>query len=134
MRFNLCCFFFFILFYFIINITYFVLQSNSESLTSSKCYTPLDALSNMQPPPGPGIQHGVTHPHMGPPHQHVLPLPQHQLSPGRRHGCPSAFTAPLSAPPYPPPPPSSASTSHHHPSQLPPEPGYIHGKQARFVL
>ncbi|RZC33700.1 hypothetical protein BDFB_011188, partial [Asbolus verrucosus] len=90
-------------------------QSNSESLTSCKSYTPLDALSNMQPPPGPGIQHGVPHQHMGPP-QHVLPLPQHQLSPSRRHGCPSAFSAPHAAPPYPP----------HHPPPIPGDPGYVH--------
>lgn len=54
-------------------------------MPSTKSYTPLDALSNMQPPPGPGIQHN--HPvihgqqHLGPP-QHVLPMPAHQLSPG----------------------------------------------------
>ncbi|XP_001816051.2 proteoglycan 4 isoform X2 [Tribolium castaneum] len=88
-------------------------NSNSESLTSCKSYTPLDALSNMQPPPGPGIQH--PHQHMGPP-QHVLPLPQHQLSPSRRHGCPSAFSTPHPAP-YPP----------HHPPPIPGDPGYVHG-------
>ncbi|XP_063904967.1 bromodomain-containing protein 4 isoform X4 [Zophobas morio] len=86
-------------------------NSNSDSLTSCKSYTPLDALSNMQPPPGPGIQHGA-HQHMGPP-QHVLPLPQHQLSPSRRHGCSSAFSTPHAPPPYPP----------HHTV----DPGYPHG-------
>ncbi|XP_072391722.1 uncharacterized protein Hers [Diabrotica undecimpunctata] len=84
-------------------------NSNSESLPSSKSYTPLDALSNMQPPPGPGIQHPVLHgQQMGPP-QHVLPMPPHQLSPGLRHSCSSAFSSPHSTPGYPTPP------GHHPP-------------------
>ncbi|CAH1159388.1 unnamed protein product [Phyllotreta striolata] len=87
-------------------------NSNSDSMPSSKSYTPLDALSNMQPPPGPGIQHGHPVQHMGPP-QHVLPLPPHQLSPGLRHGCSSAFSSPNSNPAY------------HHPP-LPGEPGFVH--------
>lgn len=82
----------------------------------------MDALSNMQPPPGPGIQ---SHPHMGPP-QHVLPMPQHQMSPTRRHGCSSAFSAPHAPPPpYPPPPP---------PPPIPGEPGYVHGESEAFLL
>ncbi|KAG5885083.1 hypothetical protein JTB14_026227 [Gonioctena quinquepunctata] len=95
-------------------------NSNSDSVPS-KSYTPLDALSNMQPPPGPGIQHNhpVVHgqQHMGPP-QHVLPMPAHQMSPGLHHSCSSAFSSPHSTPNYQIPP------GHHPPIQA--EPGYVH--------
>ncbi|XP_056643021.1 uncharacterized protein LOC130449310 [Diorhabda sublineata] len=96
-------------------------NSNSDSMPSSKSYTPLDALSNMQPPPGPGLQHN--HPvlhgqqHMGPP-QHVIGMPPHQLSPGLRHSCSSAFSSPHSTPSYQTPP------SHHPPIQG--DAGYVH--------
>lgn len=94
---------------------------------SCKSYTPLSALSSMQPP-GTPVQHPLVPPqHVG--SQHVMPLsaPQHipHSSPiGRRHGCASAFSAPPTGP-YGPPPPA-----HHHPPPPPPpsDPGYIHGK------
>ncbi|KAJ8979239.1 hypothetical protein NQ317_012149 [Molorchus minor] len=99
-------------------------NSNSDSLpSSSKSYTPLDALSNMQPPPGPGIQHN--HPVLHGPPQHVLPLPPHQLSPGLRHGCSSAFSSPHANPNYQLPP-------GHPPMQG--EPGYVHVHIAFLLL
>ncbi|KAJ8922792.1 hypothetical protein NQ315_007827 [Exocentrus adspersus] len=103
-------------------------NSNSDSMPSSKSYTPLDALSNMQPPPGPGIQHNHTVVHnqqhnMGPP-QHVLPIPPHQISPGRRHGCSSAFSSPHSTTNYSLPP-------GHPPMQG--EPGYVHGLLSKDI-
>ncbi|XP_022914588.2 bromodomain-containing protein 4 isoform X1 [Onthophagus taurus] len=92
-------------------------NSNGES-TPSKSYTPLDALSNMQPPTGTTGQHSVPigHHHLGPPH--ISP----QLSPlPRRHGCSSAFSAPPGH--YP-----ATGHHHHHPqTQLHPEQGYVHG-------
>lgn len=85
----------------------------TTALAASPCksYTPLSALSSMQPP---GHHHG--HP----------PVPACQgprgppLSPlQRRHGCTSAFTAP---PNYAPPPPGQP-----HPQGPPPHPD-VHGK------
>ncbi|CAH0561399.1 unnamed protein product [Brassicogethes aeneus] len=87
-------------------------NSTSDSIQSStKSYTPLDALSNMQPPPGPGIQHGhpgvISH---GPVPVAVPVVPPHavlQHAPvgAVRHGCSSAFTSPHAAGAgYPPPP------------------------------
>lgn len=66
-----------------------------------KSYTPLDALSSMQPPG----------------HHHQQPQPRTApLSPiGRRHGCSSAFTAPPNYGPHQPTPP-----------QVQQDPGYIH--------
>nr|CAI5828081.1 unnamed protein product [Callosobruchus analis] len=85
-------------------------------------YTPLDALSSMQPPSAPpGIHHHHHHQHVmatgppPPPAQHVLHA-THQLSPGLRHGCSSAFSSPHSAPGY------------HPPIQA--ESGYVHGEFA----
>lgn len=100
------------------------MQSNGES-TPSKSYTPLDALSSMQPPGGSGTPHGVS---IGP--HHLGPhIGAHgsQLSPlGRRHGCNSAFSAPPG--PY-------AQGHHHHPPPLTTnEPGYIHGKSIFSIL
>ncbi|CAH1968750.1 unnamed protein product [Acanthoscelides obtectus] len=91
----------------------------SCSGTSSKSYTPLDALSSMQPPSAPpGIHHHHHHQHVmttgpPPPPQHVLHA-THQLSPGLRHGCSSAFSSPHSTPGY------------HPPIQG--EAGYVHDK------
>lgn len=79
-----------------------------------KSYTPLGALSSMQPP--------GTH------------VPPPAMSPsGRRHGCSSAFSAP---PAYGPPP----AHHRHPPGPTPPPPpdqpppGYIHGKCCPFIL
>ncbi|XP_030745713.1 bromodomain-containing protein 4-like isoform X2 [Sitophilus oryzae] len=100
-----------------------LLQSTSSSEntssdgqpTCSKSYTPLDALSSMQPPPGPGI-------HSGPPGHHIpcTPLPGHQIgSPQHRQ---------------PPPPTQSSFSSPHHAFHPPSsqgsssgEQGYVHG-------
>ncbi|KAJ9595357.1 hypothetical protein L9F63_027258 [Diploptera punctata] len=101
-----------------------------------KSYTPLGALSNMQPPgsavPPPHHHH---HPHPHPhPHTHPPPcaVPPQQPPPragasisplGRRHGCASAFSAP---------PPPNAAYGPHHPPPPPPQgqsdPAYIHGE------
>ncbi|KAK5643401.1 hypothetical protein RI129_007246 [Pyrocoelia pectoralis] len=91
-----------------------------------KSYTPLSALSSMQPPGTPN-QHGVPQ-HVN--SQHVIPLPTSQHTPhtspvGRHHGCTSAFSAPPPGPYGPPPPPPPA---HHTSSSAPPgDPNYIHG-------
>ncbi|XP_017784424.1 PREDICTED: bromodomain-containing protein 4 isoform X2 [Nicrophorus vespilloides] len=75
-----------------------ILQSSSSTTTQentnietppSKSYTPLDALSNMQPPAGTSSSGVPLGHHHLPPHSQMSPL-------GRRgHGCPSsAFSAP----------------------------------------
>ncbi|KAK6634002.1 hypothetical protein RUM44_004609 [Polyplax serrata] len=82
---------------------------NCTSPRGHKSYTPLSALSNMQPPAG------APHTHLPPPphhHHHLCGMGQHRPPPdhymghgpishqrpmsplGRRHGCTSAFTAP----------------------------------------
>ncbi|XP_021916098.1 uncharacterized protein LOC110828084 isoform X2 [Zootermopsis nevadensis] len=123
-----------------------------------KSYTPLGALSNMQPPGaavvgGPPPPHHHHHPHAHP-HAHAPPCnvppqqpPPHRGGPinpgvgpvhppisplGRRHGCSSAFSAPPPPPTaaYGPPPQHPQPPHHHHP--LPPQgqqdPTYIHGE------
>ncbi|XP_068085713.1 nucleolar and coiled-body phosphoprotein 1-like [Anabrus simplex] len=108
---------------------------------SMKSYTPLGALSNMQPPgapPPPPHPHAHPHPHPPPPpHPHPHPPHPHPCGPrsplGRRHGCASAFSAP---PPGPPaaysqhPPPPGQPTTGPPPVSVPPpgqqDPAYIH--------
>ncbi|XP_031340964.1 uncharacterized protein LOC116169077 [Photinus pyralis] len=102
-------------------------NTTENAQQSCKSYTPLSALSSMQPPGTPN-QHGVPQ-HVN--SQHVIPLPTSQHTPhtspvGRHHGCTSAFSAPPPGPYGPPPPPPPA---HHTSSSAPPgDPNYIHGK------
>ncbi|XP_066254096.1 uncharacterized protein Hers [Euwallacea similis] len=87
-------------------------HSDAQSC-SSKSYTPLDALSNMQPPPGPGI-HTTLPPHPGMPCQ--VGSPSH-----RQHPPTSAFTSPHHGP---------VGLSQVPPGQAPPpDPhgGYVRG-------
>ncbi|XP_023722154.1 uncharacterized protein LOC111872450 isoform X2 [Cryptotermes secundus] len=113
-----------------------------------KSYTPLGALSNMQPPgsavvggppPAHHHHHAHGHPHAHPPPCNVPPQqqPPHRGGPvnpggvsvhppisplGRRHGCSSAFSAPPppSAAAYGPPPQHPQPPPHHH-SHPPPQ-------------
>ncbi|XP_044730941.1 uncharacterized protein LOC123293980 isoform X2 [Chrysoperla carnea] len=114
-------------------------SSGAPPMQPCKSYTPLGALSSMQPPGVPppasatvsvGGSGVVVQPPVPPPPPPLAP-PAASLSPmsaaatGRvRHSCSSAF----SAPPYGPPPPH---THHHlHPAtkvEHPPPHGYIHG-------
>ncbi|KAF5302257.1 hypothetical protein FQA39_LY10296 [Lamprigera yunnana] len=110
-------------------------QENSATENPShscKSYTPLTALSSMQPP-GTPVPHAVPMPpqHVG---SHVIPLTSSQHVPhtspiGRRHGCTSAFSAPPTGP-YGPPPPA-----HHPSSSAPPsDPNFIHGELIDLVI
>lgn len=92
---------------------FLLLQSGGDAQPQCpRSYTPLSALSKMQPP---GTHHGVP----------VGPVGSGDLSPGgRRHGCPSAFSAPPQVyGPHPPP----HHLHRHGPIPEHPQP-YIHGK------
>ncbi|XP_060530509.1 uncharacterized protein LOC132704505 [Cylas formicarius] len=104
-------------------------NSESQPSCSTKSYTPLDALSNMQPPSAPpGIQHPPPPPghHVMPP---MVPQPSHQIgSPPHRHQAPppgcgtSAFSSPHHVPA------SYPSQGHQPGGPASGEPsGYVHG-------
>ena len=91
-----------------------------------KTYTPLSALSNMQPP---GSPHHVHHLHHHP--KTVTISSTQEISSLERHGCPSAFSAPtVYGPPPPPPPIATVATRPPYPliSKTPPDPAYVAGE------
>ncbi|XP_065208163.1 uncharacterized protein LOC135836989 isoform X2 [Planococcus citri] len=99
---------------------------NANHPSPVKTYTPLGALSNMQPPGSPHHMHHLHH------HPKTVTISSTQeISSLERHGCPSAFSAPaVYGPPPPPPPPlPNVPTRPPYPilSKTPPEPGYVTG-------
>lgn len=88
-----------------------------------KTYTPLGALSSMQPP---GSPHHVHHLHHLPKTMTIAST--QEISSLERHGCPSAFSTPSV---YGPPPPLNAVAARPpYPilSKTPPEPGFVAGE------
>lgn len=97
-----------------------------------KTYTPLSALSNMQPPGSPHHMHHVHH------HPKTVTISATQeISSLERHGCPSAFSAPTVYGPAPPP-PTLATVAARPPypliSKTPPDPAFVAGKFAEAIF
>ncbi|KAK7600806.1 hypothetical protein V9T40_008247 [Parthenolecanium corni] len=93
-----------------------------------KTYTPLGALSNMQPPGSPHHLHHHHH-HHHPPKSVANASSTQEISSLERHGCPSAFSAPSVYGPPPPPPPTlttvAARPSYPLLSKTSPEPSFV---------